>query len=380
MQGAKIMQRIAGFGLVVSLGLVGIGAGNAQAQDAFYQGKRIELNINFSAGGGTDLQGRLAARHIGRHIPGSPTVIVKNLPGAGGMKGANYVGAVAPKDGTAVGYFAGVGAAAWMKPLKDPGLTFDPATLETVATSTDDIVGIVRTDTPPGIKRPADIVKAKSVWAGGLRPNSSSDLRMTLALDLLGVNYRYLTGFPGNSGARKALMTNEVQFLAEGFPSFTAIIQKSLVKDGTVIPVMYWGDFRGDRIAPSDLVRSAAPGLKTVPELYEEIHGKPPSGIMWRTFLELHGIASTTQRWVVLPPGTPPKALSTLRAAFAGLNGDDVYKAEAQKTLKFVPVYTIGDESEKLLKPLLKMSPDVEKFMKEYVRKLTVVKRKNPKK
>jgi hypothetical protein len=101
---------------------------------------------------------------------------------------------------------------------------------------------------------------------------------------------------------------------------------------------------------------------------------------MWKTFLELHGIASTTQRWVVLPPGTPPKALSTLRAAFAGLNGDDVYKAEAQKTLKFVPVYTIGDESEKLLKPLLKMSPDVEKFIKEYVRKLTVVKRKNPKK
>ncbi|HEX9809155.1 MAG TPA: hypothetical protein VGC25_06075, partial [Alphaproteobacteria bacterium] len=77
----------------------------ALAQDAagFYKGRTVEVVISYGAGGGYDTYGRLAARHLGRHIPGTPTVIVKNMPGAGGLVGANHLYNVAPRDGSVMG-------------------------------------------------------------------------------------------------------------------------------------------------------------------------------------------------------------------------------------------------------------------------------------
>src|SRR6478735_10115033 len=83
--------------------------GAAPAQD-FYKGKRLTLMINFAAGGPTDIEGRLFARHIQRHIEGRPNIIIQNMDGAGGLIGTNWLGEVAPKDGTVLGYLTG---AAW---------------------------------------------------------------------------------------------------------------------------------------------------------------------------------------------------------------------------------------------------------------------------
>ena len=82
----------------------------ADAQEPFYKGKRLTVMINFAAGGPTDIEGRLFARHIARHIAGRPNIIVQNMDGAGGLIGTNWLGEVAPKDGTALGYLTG---AAW---------------------------------------------------------------------------------------------------------------------------------------------------------------------------------------------------------------------------------------------------------------------------
>ena len=76
----------------------------AQNDPPFYAGKRITLLVNFAPGGPSDIEGRLLARHVGKHIPGNPTVIVQNMDGAGGQVGTNYLGEVAPRDGTMVGY------------------------------------------------------------------------------------------------------------------------------------------------------------------------------------------------------------------------------------------------------------------------------------
>src|SRR5215475_102015 len=96
----------------VALGVAAIGLANtAFADDPFYKGKRLTALINFAAGGPTDIEGRLFARHIGKHIEGQPSIIVQNMEGAGGLIGNQYVGEVAPKDGTVLGYFTG---AAWL--------------------------------------------------------------------------------------------------------------------------------------------------------------------------------------------------------------------------------------------------------------------------
>src|SRR5437868_15301646 len=95
--------------------LVGATIQHGAAQDSFYRGKTVTLVVGYSAGGGYDQYARLLARHLGRHIPGNPTVIVQNLPGAASMTAVRYLDATAPKDGTVITTF-------------DPGLV-----LETVA-------------------------------------------------------------------------------------------------------------------------------------------------------------------------------------------------------------------------------------------------------
>src|SRR5207247_3787291 len=84
-----------------------LGAAKSLADDAFYRGKRITLLINFAAGGPTDIEGRLFAKHLARHIDGQPNIVIQNMDGAGGIVGAKYLGEVGPRDGTMAGYFTG---------------------------------------------------------------------------------------------------------------------------------------------------------------------------------------------------------------------------------------------------------------------------------
>jgi len=91
-------------------------ASAAFAADPFYKGKRLTLLVNFAPGGPTDIEGRLLAKYLGRHIEGQPFIVVQNKDGAGGLVGTNYLGEVAPRDGSMAGYFTG---AAW-KFVTDP--------------------------------------------------------------------------------------------------------------------------------------------------------------------------------------------------------------------------------------------------------------------
>ena len=100
---------------------VAASVGAASAQEPFYKGKRLTVLINFAPGGGVDINGRLFARYIAKHIEGQPTVIVQNMDGAAGLNGTNYLAQVAPKDGTVLGY---LGAIPWQyvtTPERYPG-------------------------------------------------------------------------------------------------------------------------------------------------------------------------------------------------------------------------------------------------------------------
>src|SRR5262249_58211190 len=107
--GAVRMQAVV-LGAVLAVALTQVQApvqAQAQAQQPYYKGKRMAVLVNFAAGGPTDIEGRLFAKHLARHIEGQPNLIVQNMDGAGGMIGATYLGEVAPKDGTTMGYLSG---------------------------------------------------------------------------------------------------------------------------------------------------------------------------------------------------------------------------------------------------------------------------------
>src|SRR4029453_6633167 len=92
---------------VVALCAVLAAAPNAQADEPFYKGKRLNILINFASGGPTDIEGRLFAKHLARYIDGQPNIVIQNMEGAGGIVGAKYLGEVAARDGSTAGYFTG---------------------------------------------------------------------------------------------------------------------------------------------------------------------------------------------------------------------------------------------------------------------------------
>src|SRR6266481_7287233 len=231
-------------GFCAALG-VAAGVAEAPAQEPYYKGKRLTVLINFAAGGPTDIEGRLFAKYLIRHIDGAPSMIVQNMDGAGGVIGAQYLGEVAPKDGTAMGYLSGT---SWIYVSEPERFRVDFKSYEFIAYQPGTTVHFVRTDVPPGIKEPADIVKAQGLIAGGLSIDTSKDLRLRLGLDMLGVPYKYVTGYRSSPPARLALQRGEINMFSESPPSYRSIVEPQLVKTGQAIPV--WWDEVNDPPPP----------------------------------------------------------------------------------------------------------------------------------
>src|SRR5882762_4332849 len=200
----RVQAALVGFCVALS---ITAGVAEAGAQEPYYKGKRLTVLINFAAGGPTDIEGRLFAKYLIKHIEGAPTVIVQNMDGAGGVMGAQYLGEVAPKDGTVLGYLSGT---SWIYVSEPERWRVDFKAYEFIAYAPGTTVHFVRTDVPPGIKEPTDIVKARGLIAGGLSADTSKDLRLRLGLDMLGVSYKYVTGYRSSPPARLALQRGEI--------------------------------------------------------------------------------------------------------------------------------------------------------------------------
>ncbi len=339
----------------------------------FYKGKRLTILINYSAGGPTDIEARLFARHIGKHIAGNPQVISKNMAGAGGIVATNYLGQKARPDGRTIGYFTATGSAQAFKPLKDKGLRVDPRDFGLIATQAGTSFAYIRTDVAPGIKKPEDIMKTNGFTVAGLRTMSSLDIRERLVMDMLGLKYKYVTGYRGTSKARIAVMQGEVDYLTESQPSFRAKVIPTLIKTGQAIALFYYP--YDDGTAVKDWTEIAK-GLDILPfhKFYEKVKGKKPSGMLWKVFRETNRAGGMVQRSIMLPPKSPKAALEALRKAVHGLNKDAEFARDAMKTVSFVPKFDVGPVAEKLMEASTKLSPDVVKFLKEYVAKVSKTK------
>jgi tripartite-type tricarboxylate transporter receptor subunit TctC len=338
--------------------LLGLAA-PARADDPFYKGKRLTLLINFAAGGPTDIEGRLFAKYLVKHIEGQPGVIVQNMDGAGGLIGAQYVGEVAPRDGTVLGYLSG---SAWLYVSDPDRWRVDFRKYEFVAYQPGTTVHFMRTDVPPGMRRPADIAKAQGLIAGGLSADTSKDLRLRLALDMLGVPYQYVTGYRSSPPARLALQRGEISMFSESPPSYRSVVEPSLVKTGQVIPVFY------DEVADPPPPQKQLEGL-TIPGFpHREIKGTLPSGRLFEAYRVLYDMNSTLQRMIALAPGTPPAAIAALRSGIEGLNADKEFAAEALRVIEFAPDYPTASDMSQQVRAMMVVSPQMRDFINDYMR------------
>jgi tripartite-type tricarboxylate transporter receptor subunit TctC len=336
----------------------------ASAQsDPFYKGKRLTLLINFAAGGPADIEGRLFARHFGKHIDGVPNIIVQNRDGAGGLVGTNYLGELGPRDGTMAGYLT---AAAWNYVIDPAAYRVDFSTFEFVAYQPVNVVYYMRADTPPGMKDGAGLMRATGLVAGGLAADSSKDILIRLTLDMLGVPYKYVTGFRSSAPARLALQRGEINFFSESSPSYFSVVEPSIVNKGEAIAVWYDPIYDGNSFAPFKPMDSQ--GVPGFHEFYRKAKGTLPSGRLWDIYRTNLAVDSAMLRTVVLPPGTPPAAIEALRRATERLNNDPEFAQDAQKALQFIPHYVTGGDLNARVRRTLVVRPDIRKFVTDYIK------------
>ncbi|MGE0747254.1 MAG: Bug family tripartite tricarboxylate transporter substrate binding protein [Rhodospirillales bacterium] len=354
------------FGVFVSALALAASCGVGAAQAQFYKGKTLTLLINYPPGGPTDIEGRVIAHHLPNHIPGKPTVIVKNMGGAAGNVGANYLGEAAAKDGMTLGFFT------WSpldEVLGSESLRVKYSQFIFIAGVQQPTVVYARKDVPPGINKPADIMKTSGFKYGGLGNLSTQVLFGTLSLDLLGVKYQVVTGYKGLKEVETAVQQNEVQVSSSSLPGWRASITPTMVKTGIVTPLWHLDleDGKGNFMASP-----VVPDVPTFLTVYKEIKGKDamPSGVAWESLRLIAGIMNSMFRTSFLPPGSPDEAVKDARAAFVSLWKDEKFLAEYEKTVRYRAGLVAGDEGQKIIANLATIKPELVAFLKDYTSKL----------
>jgi tripartite-type tricarboxylate transporter receptor subunit TctC len=283
----------------------------AFSQDSFYKGKAVRIIVATSAGGGYDTYSRTIARHLGKHIPGNPTVLVENMPGAGFRIGANYVYKVAKPDGLTVGHF--IGGLFLQQLIADPGIEFDAVKFEYVGAPAQDnyATGIAKST---GITSIDQWLKSKTVVKlGGVGPGSATDDVPKILKEAIGLPVQVVTGYKGTADVRLAFDSSEVQGVCNAWESFKSTWRKELDSKDIQIVLQH--------------VAKPHPELSNVP--LDITYARNDEGRKLIRAL-VHTVGPTARPYV-LPPGTPKDRVQILRNAFADTMKDPEFLADAAK-------------------------------------------------
>jgi tripartite-type tricarboxylate transporter receptor subunit TctC len=189
----------------------------ARADDApDFKGKTVTIVASFEAGGPYDFYSRLVARYIGTHLPGNPNVIVQNMPGAGGLRGANYLYNVAARDGTVMGVVSQTVAVGQVL-ATTPGIQYDARKFNWIGRVNSN-VEVEHTWHASGIRSIED-AKTREVIVAGTGPTSSSVVMPRLMNELIGTKFKVVTGFAGPTSAQLALERGEVEAIVKPWSS-----------------------------------------------------------------------------------------------------------------------------------------------------------------
>ena len=301
--------------------------GRAQSPAEFYKGRTIELYIGYSVGGGYDLYARLLARHMGRHIPGNPTVLPKNMEGAGSLRLANWLYNVGPKDGTV---FAIIGRGTGFDPiLGNPKAQFDGPKYTWIGSANNEVSICVAWHTS-GITKFDDLL-SKELIVGGTSSSADTDQFPKVVNGVLGTKMRIITGYPGGNDVGLAMERGEVQGRCGwSWSSVKSTHQK-------------WYDEKKFAIL-MQLALEKHPELPDVPLIVDLAKTEEQ-----RQILKLIFARQVMGRPFLAPPGVPRDRTDALRKAFMDTMQDKDFLADADKAkMEITPVP--GDQIEKLVK------------------------------
>jgi len=273
----------------------------------FYKGKTVSLLIGYSVGGGYDAYARLLARHLGKHIPGSPSVVPQNMTGAGSLKAANYVYSVAPKDGSVIGTFS---RSMGIAPLIDKA-EFDSTKFTWLGSVTDEVsLCVARHDAP--VKTFTELLVTPTTF-GAAGAGSDPHIFASFYRNVLGAKIKVVTGYPG---------TNEIQLAVErGEVDGLCGLSWSTLKGR----YPHWlKDKRANILVQAGIKKQ--PELPDVPAASELAKHPDQTQI-----LKLLLIGQAMARPFAAPPGIPADRRAALIAAFERTTADPDFLAEAER-------------------------------------------------
>ena len=316
----------------------------AHAADAiadFYKGRTIQVLVGFGPGGGYDLYARTLARYMGRHIPGNPTMVPQNMPGAGGVKAMNYLYNVARKDGTVIGTFA---RGLVVEPLLGhaQGTQFEAAKFGWIGSVSNE-VSVCAFWSTSGIKSWDDMRKKPSI-IGASAAGADSEIFPTVLKNMFLLPTKVVTGYSGggadiNLGMQRGEVTGRC-----GWSWSSLLSQSRPLLDGKKINIVL------------QLALQKHEDLPDVPLLMDL-----PTTPQNKAALKLIASRQSIARPFAAPPGLPPERVAALRAGFDATMKDPQFLAEAKRLdLEVRPVS--GAEVEKLIKEIYASPPDVVKL------------------
>jgi tripartite-type tricarboxylate transporter receptor subunit TctC len=312
--------------LALPLALLAAAPAAAEPVEDFYRGKTVTLAVGTSPGGDYDLRLRMVGRHIGRHIPGNPNVVVTNMPGGGGLVVANWLANIAPKDGTVVvAVTQNLPVTQAMASM--PGIRFDARKFHWVGNTTD-TPNVINSWYTTGIKTIQDVMTRELVV--GATGNASGSYLYPHALNLMaGTKFKIVTGYPGGNDVNLAMERGEVG--GRGSNSWAS-----------------WKSTRPQWLAEKKVFILVQVGVKRNAELpdvptMQEL-GKTDIDRAVLTFISADTAIS---RPLVTNDGVPRERVEALRRAFDATMKDPEFLAEAEKTKTDISAMT-GEEAQKI--------------------------------
>ena len=321
--------------IAVAVAMLAIPSGAASAQDAatFFKGRTVTIIAGSASGGGVDIYARLLGRHFARYIPGAPTMVVQNMPGAGSLAAARHLYSVAPKDGATM---AVVLSTALFDPLMSGAdlASYDPRKFNFLGNAnTDTAVCITRKDA--AVQSYAELFE-KELVVGGTGPGSGLVDYPLMEKHILGVKLKLISGYKGSNEVGLAIQRNEVQGICGLLWSSAKQQYPDVLKPDSLVRVLVQEDTKS-------LPALKAAGAPLLMDFARSDHQRQAIEI----FLQQGSIG----RPFFLPPGVPEDRISLLRKAFMDVLHDPELRAEADKiSLDVIP--QTGDEVQALLNKL----------------------------
>ena len=344
-----MLHRLGLLALAAGCAVLGFTTTSAIAKSVNFSDKTVRVIVPFKEGGGSDTYARTLQVYLAKYLPGKPKVVVENMPGGGSIKGANAFQKADPDGLTAMVASTSTFTSAVFggKKVKFDMTSWEPVVLSPQGSAlfAASVTGIVGQDPKIATK-----TLAGSNQTFGIKSPTASELRAFAAFNLLGVNnIKPILGL-GAGERRQSMIRGETTLGVEPFAGFSSKV-KPYIDSGelALFATMGFVDKNGNVVRDPGM-----PNTMTVPEIYETIHGKAPSGPLWQAYLNFLNMSVMTSKSLSLPAGTPPEIVAAWKNAVDATLQDPDFRKVSGKVLGPYP-QIFGEEAKAAVRGALDM-------------------------